>query len=50
MRTLLGWLLRVFRGLVAAVILAPVVAFTAFDIVYFQPERPNIAQLIAAAT
>src|SRR5262245_306097 len=50
MRTLLRWLLRIFGGLLAALILAPVVAFAAFDILYFQPQRPKIAQLIAAAT
>jgi transglycosylase-like protein len=50
MRTALRIFLWTLGGLLATVILVPIVGFAAFDLLYFQPQRPQISQLIASAT
>lgn len=54
MRAVLHWLLWLFARTIATlvfiVILALTAGFAAFDRFYFQPQRPQIPQLIAAAT
>jgi hypothetical protein len=54
---LLSWLLAALRlivkvvaGGLAVVAVALLLGFIAYDVLYFQPHRPQIAQLIAAAT
>jgi hypothetical protein len=54
---LLSWLLAALRlivkvvaGGLAVVVVALLLGFIAYDVLYFQPHRPQIAQLSAAAT
>src|SRR5262245_35871064 len=54
---LLRWLLvalrlivKVIAGVLALVLIALLLGFIAWDVLYFQPQRPQIAQLIASAT
>jgi hypothetical protein len=46
----LRFLVKVIAGGLAALVLSLVIGFVAYDVLYFQPQKPKIDQMIAAAT